>query len=232
MNFRTILLIPLLVISPLAFAARPFMTDDARITFDHSCQLESWTRIYSKSTELWAFPACNFTGNLEITAGGGHASYDGAPSSNDYFLQGKSMIRDLKTNDYGVALAVGKIYHPASSAGPNSFGSNYVYMPVTFSLLDDRAFVHTNLGWARDRLTQSDNLTWGIGGEYTIIKQVNLMAETFGDNRNHPFWQTGVRIFIIPDRVQIDSTIGNQRYGDRDSRWISIGIRLTPERLF
>ncbi len=213
------------------WAARPFMTDDARITYDRSCQLESWMRGYRKSSEFWAFPACNFTGNLEITAGMGKFRYDDMPSSSDYFLQGKSMIRDLKTNDFGIALAVGKIFHPGSNPGPNGLGATYAYMPVTFSLFDDRAFVHANLGWQRDRQTQRDNLTWGIGAEYTIVRQVNLMAETYGDNRNHPYWQAGVRIFVVPDRVQIDSTIGNQRYGDRDSRWFSVGIRLTPEHL-
>ena len=216
MSLRLVFL--LLLITPAAYAARPFMTDDARITTNRSCQLESWMRVYPKSTELWAFPACNFGGNLEITAGGGHARFDDTPSSNDYVLQAKSMLKDLETNGYGVALAVGKMYHPAAVAGPNSLGSNYAYMPVTFSLLDDRAFVHTNVGWARDRLTQRDNLTWGVGGEYTIVRQVNVMAETFGDNRNHSFWQTGLRVFLMPDRVQLDSTVGNQRYGDRDSR--------------
>ncbi len=229
---RFFILVLLVLISPVVLAARPFMTDDARITTAQSCQLESWTRLYAKSSELWAFPACNFTGNLEITAGGGQARYQGASSSNDYVVQGKSMLKTLETDGYGVALAVGRIHHPAASAGPNALGSTYAYLPVTFSLLADRAFVHTNVGWARDRLTQRDNLTWGVGGEYTIIRQVNVMAETFGDNRSSPFWQAGLRIFLVPDRVQIDSTIGNQRYGDRDSRWISIGIRLTPERLF
>lgn len=232
MIFRLLVILLLFLISPMASAARPFMTDDARITFDRSCQLESWTKRYAKSSEQWAFPACNFTGNLEITAGGGHARYADSASSNDYVLQGKSMLRNLETNGYGVALAVGKVYHPAASTGPNALGSNYAYVPVTFSLLDDRAFVHANAGWARDRLTQRDNLTWGLGGEYTLVRQVNVMAETFGDNRTHPYWQAGLRVFIVPDRVQIDSTIGNQRYGDRDSRWISVGIRLTPERLF
>ena len=221
-----------MVLPKSAHAARPFMTDDARITYDQSCQLESWVRSYRTSSEFWAFPACNFTGNLEITAGYGTFRYDDAVGSKDYFLQGKSMIKNLETNGYGVAVAVGKIFHPYDMPGPNGLGANYAYVPVTFSLLDDRAFVHTNLGWLRDRESQRDNLTWGVGGEYTIVPQVNLMAETYGDNRNHPYWQAGVRIFIVPDRVQIDSTIGNQRYGDRDTRWISVGIRLTPERLF
>lgn len=230
MLFRIALL--LFLISPLAHAARPFMTDDARITTAQSCQLESWMRVSPKSSELWALPACNPVGNLEITAGGGHFRYDDIPSNNDYILQGKAMIKTLETNSYGVGLAVGKIHHPGSVAGPNSFGNNYAYMPVTFSFIDDRALVHTNLGWLRDRETRRDNLTWGVGAEYAFTKRISMMTETFGDNRNRPFWQAGIRTFLVPDRVQIDGTIGNQWNGQKDARWFSIGIRLTPDQLF
>ena len=34
-----------LLISTQAYAARPFMTDDARLTTEGSCQLESWARV-------------------------------------------------------------------------------------------------------------------------------------------------------------------------------------------
>ena len=52
-------------------AARPFVTDDARLTTEGSCQLESWARLYENSSEIWALPACNPFGNLEVTLGEG-----------------------------------------------------------------------------------------------------------------------------------------------------------------
>ena len=58
-----------------AQAARPFVTDDARLTAAGSCQLESWTRLNraskpsARSEEFWAFPACNPSGNFEVTLG-------------------------------------------------------------------------------------------------------------------------------------------------------------------
>ena len=60
-----------------AHAARPFVTDDARLTTAGSCQLESWMRVYRQSEEIWALPACNPSGNLEFTVGGGKARNDG-----------------------------------------------------------------------------------------------------------------------------------------------------------
>ena len=59
-----------------AWSARPFVTDDARLTTAGSCQLETWTRMYRDSTEFWALPACNPGGNLELTAGGGQAVFE------------------------------------------------------------------------------------------------------------------------------------------------------------
>jgi hypothetical protein len=55
---------------PTAHAARPMITDDARIVDTKSCQIESWVKKSHDSTEYWALPACNFTGNLELTFGG------------------------------------------------------------------------------------------------------------------------------------------------------------------
>lgn len=86
-----------------AEAARPFVTDDARLTTAGSCQLESWTRFYADSTEVWALPACNPTGNLELTLGGGRARYQDTSlsSSEDYVLQAKTLFRTLETNGWG-----------------------------------------------------------------------------------------------------------------------------------
>ena len=57
-----------------AQAARPFVTDDARLTTAGSCQLESWIRICPESRESWAQPACN---------PGGKASYAGERATRD-----------------------------------------------------------------------------------------------------------------------------------------------------
>ncbi len=52
-----------------AEAARPMLTDDARIVDPKSCQLESWVRDSKHVTEYWALPACNVGENLEVTIG-------------------------------------------------------------------------------------------------------------------------------------------------------------------
>lgn len=216
----------------LGWAARPFVTDDARLTTARSCQLESWVRTYRSSNEIWALPACNPQGNLEFTLGAGRAHADNLPATYDYVFQAKTLFRPLEPDGWGWGLAVGTVRHPEVNPGPNLLGNTYAYVPVSFALNGERLVLHTNLGWLRDRASGTSKSTWGLGSEYRATTRILAIAEAFGDNTAKPYWQVGARYALIPDRVQIDATVGQQFAGPRDSRWISFGLRLTPDGLF
>lgn len=215
-----------------AWAARPLITDDARLTTAQSCQLETWVRVYSNSQEVWALPACNPTGNLELSIGGGRGKNDGEKATADYVFQAKTLFRPLRTNDWGWGLAVGTVRHPEIEPGPNSLGNVYAYLPFSASFNNDKIVIHTNVGWLRDRATGRDNATWGVATELYVSPRISGIVETFGDNRQRPFWQVGARFAIVPERVQVDATIGQQYAGSSSDRWFSFGLRLTPDRLF
>ena len=232
LKMRRILIIVILLFNNTSFAARPFMTDDARLTSSESCQLESWTRIYKNSTERWALPACNPYGNFEITAGGGHINNTGVPTTNDYVLQGKTLFKDLTTNGYGWGLAVGQINHPSATTGPNSLGNTYAYIPLSISTLDDKVIFHTNVGWLKDKATNEQRMTYGFGAEIQATSRLMFIAETFCDSKTKPFLQTGARYSVIPNLLQIDTTIGQQFKGNSNSRWISFGLRYIPDSIF
>lgn len=215
-----------------AHAARPFVTDDARLTTAGSCQFESWSRIYRESVELWALPACNPFGNMELTAGMGVAKSDRASGTSDQVFQLKTLFRPLAANDWGIGLAVGTVRHPAVNPGPNLFGNTYAYIPVSVSFADDRVIVHANAGLLHDRRSGRDSMTWGLGAEIRLAERWLGIAEVFGDNRDKPFWQLGTRYAVVPDRVQVDATLGQRFSGTVAERWFSFGLRLTPDRLF
>ena len=221
-----------LIIPTCAFAARPFVTDDARLSTAGSCQLESWMRIYPDSKELWALPACNPTGNLEFTVGGGRARHDDAPATSDYVFQAKTLFRPLETNDWGIGFAVGTIRHPEINPGPNMLGNTYAYIPLSVSLNDDKVILHANLGWLKDKASGQNNLSWGVGGEFKLHAKLLGIAETFGDNRSMSYGQVGVRYSVRPDLFQVDATIGQQLSGPGKNHWVSFGIRYTPDKLF
>ena len=227
-----------------ARAARPFVTDDARLTNANSCQLESWMRSYPDSQEFWALPACNFGGNFEVTAGGGaaHNISGNRHWTSDYVFQAKTLFKPLDTNDWGIGLAAGNIHHPQINPGPNLLGNYYAYVPMSLSLRDDLFIIHANLGWLRDKASGRDQTTWGLGTEINMNQRWTWIAESFGSGggqeqsgqagSHQAYWQAGLRYGVIPGLLQVDATYGRPIYQQPDnSRWLSIGIRMTPTDL-
>ena len=211
-----------------AHAARPMITDDARLTDAGACQVESWVHIHGNQHEFWALPACNPGGNLELTLGGALA-YDGNRSeSGAAVIQLKTLFKPLETNGYGVGLAAGYATQPGSAHS----GNPYFYVPVSFSLIDDRVVLHTNLGYTRERENQENRLTWGLGSETQLTERTWLIAESYGQDKGHPFFQVGIRHWIIPNRMQIDTTYGSQFGAISDQHWLSIGLRLISPSFF
>lgn len=216
-----------------AWAARPFVTDDARLTTAGSCQLETWMRSYPGSREYWALPACNPSGNLEFTLGGGLADGNGQATTTDQVLQLKTLLRALENDGWGVGIALGAVRHPEIQPGPNQLGNTYAYVPYSASFAGGRRVLHVNLGWLRDHATWQDRLTWGVGAEFAAVyPRLTWIAEAFGDQANRPYGQVGLRYSVRPDLLQIDATVGQQAAGDSAARWLSLGLRWTPPRLF
>ncbi|MDP1671875.1 MAG: hypothetical protein Q8L65_02015 [Burkholderiales bacterium] len=205
--------------------ARPMITDDARTVDPYACQVESWARTNRGSREKWALPSCNFTGNLEVTLGGAITRDAEGSATTDIVFQGKTLLKNLETNSYGIGLAVGYVGHPVAHGG-RPLGGPYAYMPISLSLADDRVVLHTNVGARHVRADSSTRATWGLGSETMITPRTYLIAETFGESRDSASYQLGFRFWIVPNRVQVDTTYGNQ-YGNKpDSRWFSVGLRL------
>ncbi|HUJ87253.1 MAG TPA: hypothetical protein VLX30_10425 [Burkholderiales bacterium] len=214
--------------APPARAARPMMTDDARIVAPGACQLESWVRRNDDSTEYWALPACNFSGNLELTAGGARTHDAEGTRATDLVLQGKTLFKPLEPDGWGLGLALGTVRHPQLAGGRDWYG----YVPASFAFDGERVVLHFNLGWLRAQATGLDRMTWGSATETRLDERNWLIAEAFGQNQGRPSYQFGLRHWLVPDRVQIDATYGNRFGGDTGPRWFSIGLRLLSAPLF
>lgn len=214
-----------LAISQPAMAARPLITDDARLVDAKSCQLESWMQVQSGGNEYWALPGCNPTGNLELTLGGSMQRADGRFDASNIQFQGKTLLKPLQSNGYGIALAAGLVHHP-NAESKRVAGNVYVNVPVSLSFADDRFVLHVNAGARRDTEARQDRVTWGVGSETLLHPRVYLVGETFGENKGHPSFQAGLRFWVIKDRVQIDTTYGNAFGGGAAQRFFTIGLRL------
>ena len=223
------LFILLSILSTPSHATRPLITDDARIVDAYSCQLESWVKHGRDGDEVWALPGCNFTGNLELTIGGAQSRNDGSVSESAYLVQVKTLFKTLEPNGWAWGLAAGNMNRPGSADVGNLNGNTYGYVPASFSFHDDRLVIHTNLGGVHERTTGRNRSTWGVGAEVELNPRGWVIAETYGQSSDTPFWQAGLRYWLIPGHVQIDTTFGQRLGGAPDvlqPRWMSIGIRV------
>ncbi len=216
-----------------AHAARPFVVDDARVTDPGACQVETWLKRNPGSHEVWALPACNLFG-IEITAGAGVQSANAAGQSDqrDYQFQGKTLFRPLTTNDWGWGLAAGVVRHADIALHENLLANRYFYVPVSKSFADDRFVLLTNLGVVDNRDERRRGLLWGAGGEYYLTQRTVLLGEVYGATGFDRFSQVGLRYWIIPDRLQVDSTYGFQWNGANRTEWFTVGFRIISGKFF
>lgn len=212
---------------PAAQAARPLTTDDAGVVEAGACQLETWVQRQRGQTAFWAVPACNPTGNLELGVGASRVRTDGTDaSSGDTQLQAKTVLQPLGAEGWGLALAVGVVRHPDDTPQRTDV---YLNLPLSVALADDSLLMHLNAGWVRTQGAGENRRTWGLAGEWRAFERTTLLAETFGQSGGKPLVQVGLRHSLVPDRVQLDFTIGGPARGGAAARWVSFGLRLmTP----
>lgn len=218
---------------PVAFAARPFVTDDARIVDEGGCQIETFSKHQRRSSEreFWFLPGCTPAGPVELTIGGIKAggiktddAIDGASSS--VIAQAKTLIRTLRPNDFGLAATLGATrLNPIAPAQPAGW-SPYFNLVTSLSLLDDRAFIHANIGALRDRPAALTRPTWGLGAEIALGTRLFGIVEAYGQQGEHPSRQIGLRFWVVPNRLQIDATLGSQVRRTPTDVWTSLGMRV------
>lgn len=220
-----------------AGGARPLVTDDARVVDPGACQLEIWTRLGDAGDEYWALPACSPIANLELTAGVGVLPADrgGPPEHASVQLQAKTLFRSLTAHRIGVGLVAGTVlraHGDVADLNVDRLGEVFGYVPVTVTLLRERAWLNLNLG-ARYRGDGAGGfLLWGAAAEVVLLGPLTAIAEAYGDAPDPAFMQGGLRLTVVPERVQIDATYGRRLPNGTDDEWMTVGLRLLSPQLF
>ena len=215
-----------------SYAARPMITDDARIVDVGSCQVESWAKFNKETNEFWALPSCNLSGNLEIAFGG--AKLVDATENSDWGvrqIQLKTLFKPPSTNNWSAGIAAGQIKTSAHNLS-TGFSDNYFYLPFTQSLLNDDLFIHLNMGGSQINGEKKYKPTYGAGFELLIAEKSYLIFETFQDSSEKISFQGGIRHWVEPNRFQIDMTLGNKSHLNHTNTWLSIGVRLLSPKWF
>lgn len=208
------------------FAARPFVADDARLVEARACQLESYYRHPDGMNELGAVPACNPTGNLELSVGGSRVHEDG--SSSHVLAQAKTVLVPVQSGRWGTGLAIG--FDEQLAGDRRGLRSAYVNVPFTLSLRNDALQFLVNAGAERDVVRQQTHGTYAVAADFALSANLAVVGEVFGNHRDPPAWQTGVRVSLLPSQVEVAAAL-SAPFGSPDRVW-SVVLRVVSPPLW
>ncbi len=228
---RAISLLSLYGWSALAYAAQPYTTDDAAILDKGTCQFEIGRQVNRGNHELWLLPACNFTGNVEVTLG--KSQFNEADSSRSlYVLQGKGVFSRDTDAPHAWGWVAGLRGHPRTAEDRRQLSGVFGSLLYTYEVHRDRLWLHANVGARSDRDDRRNSTTWGGAAEYRFTPRFALIGEVFGDDRTRPLHQLGLRTSIIPDRLELDVSYGAENGQRSGTRWWTVGLRVLQAGLF
>ncbi len=204
-------------------AARPFNTDDARIVAKKHCQMETWIEMHAQgNSELWALPSCNLFWDTEITLGGMLGL-----QSNSVQFQLKKLFVSADEKNWGIGIAVGNIHNYLF--GADNANEIYAYIPSTFLFLDSKIALHVNVGYNLQSFMDGI-YTLGAGMEIEALSRLYVIGEVYHSRFEPVMYQVGLRIWLVEDILQIDTTYGNAFHGGLD--FVSFGLRILPPKFF
>jgi hypothetical protein len=205
-------------------AAQPLVTDDAAVVAPETCQLEAWTRSAHDGRVYGAQPACNITGNLELAVGGARANPDAGESSNIVQLQAKTVLfeRDDRVWSFGMVVGGGR-----DTGAPHGSSAFQLYYAKALASWYPRSDLEMDLNLGAANAYRSGTFTLaGAAIQYTVISNVQLLAEAFRDEPGSTRYQVGARYIIVPNRFEAYASYGNRFNGSPDQWSAIIGIRV------
>ncbi len=220
---RAVLAIALAATAAVAHAGRPLDTDDATIVDEGWCQLESWVFGSRATSRYWLVPACNPFGNLQLQVGYAREQPDDAPGHNDYVLQAKTLLKPLEPNAWGFGLSASAVR--AGGGDDRTWGYTALFI-ASRSLADDRVRLHGNAGALYTQRTRSTSGLWGLAGEFDITDRVTVVGEVVGVTGEGRLAQVGGRVWLVPERVSLDGTVGRSDISGPTHTVFTLGIYL------
>lgn len=203
-----------------AHAARPLLTDDARVVDSGGCQIETWVQHSATSPERWVLPACSGGPGTEWTVGSQWLDQQHPAANAALLVQHKRIQKAVSAQDWGWAMTLGATVSSGSPHLPSQ-RSAYLNVPLTYVSADERTLLHWNVGALK--LDQGlSTSTRGPGAlQFTASMAIEHqwaarwwgIAESSWPGRNRHQLQLGVRFWLVPDQLQIDTTVGRTQPG-------------------
>jgi hypothetical protein len=224
----------LCILSAPVFAGWPLTTEDAGYIEKGGFEVESFYLHKSEpgapvlqGLHIQPSAGLGFNTQLGITfdyAKQYSADYDAKKSSGAYALVGKTGIKDLTDEAYGVAVAYGA-YRVREVGG--KYQNDYAYVNGVLSVPVDKWQFNFNLGMLGSRLTNSTSTIWAISAERSeVIGALDLAVETYGNDHESPWVQVAARWVLKPDTFFLGASYGVQT-GSTRSKLLTLGGTLS-----
>lgn len=213
--------------SPFAEGGEPTVTDNAAIVTPKTCQLEAWSQSRHDGFEYWAQPACNFSGNVELSAGVARSHPHDDVASSAVQLQAKTVLFPRGDGAWAVGGAIGAGRDTGSPHGGPAFQA-YDAKAIASWYPSSDLEIDLNLGGA-NVYGQGTFALAGAAIQYGIVKNLQLLGETYRDEPGRAKYQVGARYIVLPDRLEAYVSYAN-RFSAPSNQWSAIvGIRVqTP----
>ena len=207
-----------------ANAGQPLATDNVALVDAKACQLEAWVQSFHGGREVWALPACNPLGGLEITAGGARTMADDGDRSSLLQLQAKTVLIPPGDRAWSVGASAGAQRDTGAPHGRVAFQTYYGKALASFNP-SNNVEVDVNLGLAN---------TYGVGTyalagaalQYALFDHLQLLSEIFRDTPGRSKFQVGARYVAIRNRLEVYLSYGNRIGGESTAWWTIAGIRV------
>lgn len=217
-------LLPLVLLAAAgqAFAAGgAHVIDDAAVETPGTCHLESWVTLSSGNGALInSAPACTRETwpNLEL---GGFIAHSWAQGADDTLI-GLSPKLVLRSEDHGFGVGI------ATSVGygidQHRFETASVVVPLTIPASDKLRF-NLNAGWLWTRAGYRHEMFVGAQAEIAVVRNLNLMVETFTRDQGKVGGQAGLRWTVAGGAVDLD-LIGGCHVDGVTRSAITLGVTI------
>lgn len=194
-------------------AGGQFVVDDATIADPGRCEVEAWYERANGTDAFTVMPFCNFTGNLELGLGLNRVSDEDSELGVE--LAAKTLLGESPDGRFAWGLALATQHSDTF----NRFEGAELYVPIT-TVLTDTFTVHTNLGWGHAR-DEDDAALWGIGADYALAQNLNLIAEAWGTHQGGTTLQSGLRYGFGEGHLDFSYS---QARRDSDDNWWALGF--------
>lgn len=208
-----------------ALAERPLQSEEADVLDRSECEFEGVAAHASVSgasgSERALQLGCGIGHGTQLALGLARASAGGA-HADGLALGGKTRLWQ-GSEDAGLALAY-------SLAWGRADGGSWEHAETALNLAYTRATSkaltwHANLGHARDEIGGAAATTWSLALEHAGFGAFAPMAEVFGDDREGPWWNLGLRWTLADEKVYLDASYGRQMASGR-ARLVTLGFKF------